>query len=299
MEYGNGLNAPGYKDSKTPSGSLELLKPSEHTTYRSGGGILQYIQDRRGDVSFPTKEVLRHAHAPTRYDHQKLQRIARYTKRVPRCIQHFVWKEKLDDYINDYVDSDWSGEEDTRKSTSGGAITLCDTELKHWRASQPTVSLSSGEAETKAVVKGVVEGLYVVNVLKQQDCDLHIKLHTDSSASLGHCNRLGNGKRMRHLEGAELWIQQVIRTKRVQIVKINGKANPADLFTKYLNCGDITRNMSLLGFELINEWGEECGVKSTTMEFDTSFEVSAVEMELDTAFITLLDRHTQYLAGVA
>ena len=72
----------------------------------------------------------------------------------------------MPDTLELYVDSDWSGEEDTRKSTSGGAAVL-STELKHWCNSQPTVSLSSGEAEVKANVKGLIEGLYIKNMLKQ------------------------------------------------------------------------------------------------------------------------------------
>ena len=34
------------------------------------------------------------------------------------------------------------------------------------------------------------------------------------------------------------------------MVKINGKQNPADLFTKYLTRNEIIRHMSVLGFEL-------------------------------------------------
>ena len=53
---------------------------------------------------------------------------------------------------------------------------------------------------------------------------------------------------MRHLEGAELWIQQVLRSGKATMKKINGKLNPADLFTKYLPESDIIRHMSALGF---------------------------------------------------
>ena len=95
------------------------------------------------------QEVLRHGHAPTKYDEQQLQRIARYAKRVPRCIQHFKWTEEAEAVLETYVDSDWSGEEDTRKSTSGGVVTYCGTELKHWCVTQPTVRYEYPETAGK------------------------------------------------------------------------------------------------------------------------------------------------------
>ena len=50
----------------------------------------------------------------------------------------------------------------------------------------------------------MIESLYFQNLMKEQGKDFHIRLYTDSSAVFGHCSRLGNGKKMRHLETAEL-----------------------------------------------------------------------------------------------
>ena len=99
---------------------------------------------------------------------------------------------------------------------------------------------------------------------------------------------------MRHLEGAELWIQQVVRSKRLTVVKINGKANPADLFTKYLNAGDITRNMSILGFELQDEWGNEVGKKKLNMELNDVY-VSAIGVNKEEEILGKLPEHSHYL----
>ena len=107
-------------------------------------------------------------------------------------------------------------------------------ELKHWCQSQSCVSLSSGEADTRAVVKGLIEGLYISNIMNEIGMEHKLVVFTDSSASIGHCARLGNGKRMIHLEGADLWIQGIFRAGRAKLEKINGKVNPAELYTKCL-----------------------------------------------------------------
>ena len=269
VAQGKGVTTPGFKDNSEG----HALSVSDHTNFRSIAGIAQYMQERRGDIGFSTKEVLRKCNKPTTVDQTKVIRIAKYVKQVPRCIQTFPWQESDPQVLDTYIDSDWAGEDDTRKSTSGGTNTLetemkTHTELKHWCSSQPTVALSSGEAEAKAVVRGIIEGLYTVNLLKQQDYVVEWNLHCDSSAAIGHCSRLGNGKRMRHLEGAELWVQQILKTKKVRILKIAGKLNPADLFTKYLSFPDIIRHMQFLGYALYDCNDMELGCKNIIQERD-------------------------------
>ena len=64
VEDGSALSTPGYKDTKMKVKD-GLLDKVAHTAYRSVGGSAQYVTDRRGDISFATKEVLRKSHAPT------------------------------------------------------------------------------------------------------------------------------------------------------------------------------------------------------------------------------------------
>jgi len=55
---------------------------------------------------------------------------------------------------------------------------------------------------------------------------------TDSSAAIGICTRQGLGK-LRHLDTHTLWVQQAVRTGRVDLRKVLGENNPADLLTKH------------------------------------------------------------------
>ena len=59
-----------------------------------------------------------------------------------------------------------------------------------------------------------------------------LRVWTDSSAAIGICTRQGLGK-LRHLDTHTLWIQQAVRTRRVDLRKVDGEANPADLLTKH------------------------------------------------------------------
>lgn len=104
--------------------------------------------------------------------------------------------------------------------------------LKHWASTQATHSLSSGEAEAKALTKGAVEGLYMKHLLEQQGYIVDLLLRSDASAAIGAANRLGAGKRMKHLELQDLWIQQLVKSKLITIRKVSTRENPADILTK-------------------------------------------------------------------
>ena len=62
--------------------------------------------------------------------------------------------------------------------------------------------------------------------------ELPVRVWTDSSAAIGICTRQGLGK-LRHLDTRTLWVQQAVRTGTIDLRKVLGEVNPADLFTKH------------------------------------------------------------------
>ena len=68
--------------------------------------------------------------------------------------------------------------------------------------------------------------------------DVKIKLFTDSSAAKGVVHRDGIGK-MRHLETKYLWIQDVIKSRELEVGKVLGTENPADIGTKHLSIAQM------------------------------------------------------------
>ena len=72
-----------------------------------------------------------------------------------------------------------------------------------------------------------------------------ITLYTDSSAARGIIHRAGLGK-LRHLETGYLWLQSAVKAKKLQVRKVSGTENPADLMTKHLACADMWKHLSKL-----------------------------------------------------
>ena len=73
-------------------------------------------------------------------------------------------------------------------------------------------------------------------------------MHSDAVAAIGIAKRRGIGH-IRHLSVTDLWIQEKIRCGALQLLKVHGPDNPADLFTKYVTSGDIIKHMNKLGMK--------------------------------------------------
>ncbi len=146
-----------------------------------------------------------------------------------------------------YVDSDWAGCRETRKSTNGGSMTVSGACLKTWSSTQAVLAISSGEAEYYAALKGASLALGMRSIAADLGISLSIRLHTDSAAAKGIMLRRGLGK-MTHLEVGFLWLQAAVAAKRLYVFKCRGEDNPADLGTKHLSGEVIGRHLATLGF---------------------------------------------------
>ena len=104
--------------------------------------------------------------------------------------------------------------------------------IKTWSATQSSVSLSSGEAEFNGVVRGAGMGLGFQSLMRDLGQDASVRVWTDSEAAIGISSRQGLGK-LRHLDTHTLWIQHAVRSGRIDLRKVLGEANPADIFTKH------------------------------------------------------------------
>jgi hypothetical protein len=123
--------------------------------------------------------------------------------------------------------------------------------LKHWSSTQASVTLSSGEAEFNGVVRGSGQGLGSQALLKDLGTELPLRVWTDSTAAIGICSRQGLGK-LRHLDTHTLWVQQAVRTGRIELKKILGTENPADLMTNHMCSGETLRQLvALFGCEYV------------------------------------------------
>ena len=56
---------------------------------------------------------------------------------------------------------------------------------------------------------------------------------------------------MKHIEIRDLWLQEEVLKGHVEVMKVLGTENPADLMTKFLNVSDIRARLAHLSLELV------------------------------------------------
>ena len=120
--------------------------------------------------------------------------------------------------------------------------------IKCWSSTQKSITLSSAEAELVAAVKTCTELIGVTQLMKDWGNDTEGEVFVDSSAAIGVVHRKGNGK-LRHVRVGLLWIQEKQEEGELDVKKILGDDNPADLLTKNVPAAKVWEFMELIGQE--------------------------------------------------
>ena len=250
----NTVVTPGVKQSQEELENDDELTDQEVALFRSGAAKANYLSLDRPDIAYAAKECCRHMSAPRRSHLMALRRLARYLKGEPRKVYHYTNRQRRRDQdkeeITVYTDTDFAGCPTTRKSTAGGMILISGCLVKHWSSTLKTIALSSGEAELAGIVRGSSEAIGMRSLCMDLGIDLDINVHADSSAAIGICQRSGVG-RVRHLDVAQLWIQEKVKAKDLGLHKCLGILNPADVLTKHVTRADIDKHMPKFGVHSI------------------------------------------------
>ena len=127
--------------------------------------------------------------------------------------------------------------------------------IKTWSTTQAVIALSSGEAEYYGMVKGASVGLGVKELMRDLGMQLRTRVFTDASAAIGIASRKGLGK-VRHIEVNQLWLQDKVGTKEIEIRKVESKKNLADALTKHVESEDLRTHCTGTG-QVIREGRHE------------------------------------------
>jgi hypothetical protein len=229
-----------------------ILSPEDATTYRALSARGNFLSQDRGDIQFATKELCREFAVPNRNSYNKLKRLGRFLVGKPRLVHDYKWGTGVEgsDCYDIYVDTDFAGCKETRRSTSGGVCLLNGSLVKQWSKTQTTLALSSGEAELHGIAAGIAQGIGMKSLARDLGFSIGVRLHSDATAALGICRRRGLGK-IRHLDVTDLWCQEKARSGEVSLHKVLGTENPADVMTKYVDAKTLNKMVGLMNMRYL------------------------------------------------
>jgi hypothetical protein len=190
----------------------------------------------------------------------------------------YEWQD-MPSIVHTHVDSDWAGCKAACKSTSGGVASFGRHLLMAWSATQGVVALSSGEAELYAMVKGAANTLGLISLLNDFGRKVDGKISCDASAAIGMVNRTGVGK-LRHVRVQYLWLQGKVRGRELEVAKVRGDDNPADLLTKNVGAELIARHCKAIGVERLNTRAESAPQLTMAQTIDVEGEEDKVRTQI-------------------
>lgn len=257
------LSRYGLLEAKTATIPLDptrkLLKETDsiadakfRATYMSMVGTLNYLQTKTvWGLAFPVSLVSRFMSNPNQAHMDAVLQQFRYLARTPE--RGLFFRKDGDPVLRGFVDSDWGGDVDTGKSTTGWVFTLAGCPISWSSQRQKTVSTSSTEAEYIAASDACKEAIWLKgfhNEVSQLMCHPQqhsIPLAIDNAAALKLTKNPEFHGRTKHINIRHHFIRECVENGDITPSWISGKENPADLFTKPLPKSLFFQNVSLLG----------------------------------------------------
>jgi hypothetical protein len=159
-----------------------------------------------------------------------------------------------------YVDADWAGCIDSRRSTTGFCFFLGQS-LISWRAKkQQTISRSSSEAEYRALSSATCELQWIMYLLKDLNvtCAKLPALYCDSQSAIHIASNPVFHERTKHLEIDCHFVREKVQKGILKLMPISTQEQLADFLTKALLPSKFHHFVSKLG--MINIYhGQACG----------------------------------------
>ena len=248
LEYAKGVDTPFIPAEPEDDDKPEPVDEYVRSRYRGVVGRLMWLVGDRPDLAYAVKELARAVAEPQKRDEQAMKRALKYISSTQSWCMWFVHKpEEKTDTIRVFVDASWASGRG-RRSTSGGLITVAGFPMMWWSRTQPTIAQSSCEAELLAANTGATEARFLQSLMEELGVTANIIIETDSSSAEKVTRKRGVG-RMRHLAIKELWLQDEVRSGRIEVKHVKGLVNPADLMTKALPRKRLWELCELVGLQ--------------------------------------------------
>ena len=242
-------NMSNCKPAKTPAAVLRLtvgdspITPAESAEmaavpYRNAVGALLYLYvATRPDIGFAVIQVAKFVSDPRPQHWVACKRIFRYLKGTADL--SITYHKDTEFEVNAWSDSDWGGDLDTRRSTSGYVVTV-KTKFGFspisWRCKlQRLVALSSCESELISLVDSMKETLWMIKILGDLGFT-HITplcVYEDNQGCIAIAtNQRGMSSRTKHVETRYFAVRQHIENNTIRVVYMETTKMLADILTK-------------------------------------------------------------------
>lgn len=209
------------------------------------GSIMYAMVGTRPDLAHVVGIISRFMSKPAKEHWQAVKWALRYIKGSVDTKLSF--KNKGEFVVRGYCDSDYGGNLDNAKSTTGMVFTAGGNPVS-WRSSlQKVVALSTTEAEYIALSEAVKEGVWLKRFAEELGFPQEsVEIFCDSQSAIALSKNAVYHERTKHMATKYYFIRDLIKVGEVQVLKIATANNPADIFTKVLPVFKVKEALKVL-----------------------------------------------------
>ncbi|KAJ9560092.1 hypothetical protein OSB04_005252 [Centaurea solstitialis] len=241
----NAVNTPsefGVKLNKDIEG-----RKVDDTLYKQIVGSLMYLTATRPDIMYSVSVISRYMECPTELHLSAAKRILRYLQGTKEFGLFYKKGEKSE--LFGFTDSDYAGDVDDRKSTSGYAFMMGTGAVSWSSKKQPIVTLSSTEAELVAATGCASQAVWLKNILKEllwkETGPTQIYCDNTSTIKLSK-NPVLHG-RSKHIDVKYHFLRGLTDDGVINLIQCRSEDQIADILTKPLKFPAFQKLRKLLG----------------------------------------------------
>lgn len=229
-------------------------KPEDIKWYQRAVGSLMYAMlGTRPDIAYAVSVVSRFAANPDQSHKAAVTRILRYLRKTADYA--LVFRGTLNELAG-YSDSDWAGDQSTRRSTSGFLFSIGSAVISWSSKLQPSVALSTCEAEYIGQTNATKEAIWLKRLLDEVRPELGLQaqatvIYCDNQGAIALAKNPQFHARTKHIDIQHHFVREKINEGLVQLKYIDTSDQVADGLTKALDKARFERFRRDIGLETL------------------------------------------------
>lgn len=236
---------PSLRLTKDEGGPLE-----DRVVYAEVVGSLLYLAvTTRPDMAYAAGVLSRFMSAPRELHWSAAKSVLRYLRGTMEV--GVTFGGRTSEGVRSYVDADYTGDVDSRKSTTGYVFTLHGSAVSWTSKRQPTVATSTAEVELLAVAAATKHALWLRSLLNDFGvAGVVIPIAEDNQSCLAMIANGAASTRAKHLDVALRMVHERVMRQEVVFSYLHFAEMVADGRTKALAVDAIANFRVGLGVEL-------------------------------------------------
>lgn len=206
--------------------------------YQSAVGAIMYAMlGTRPDIAFAIASLSQFSSNPGRSHWESVKHVLRYLRGTVDYKLTYGLKGNSKLLFDGYCDSDWGSNVDDCRSVTGYVFMLGGGAVSWQSKKQPTVALSSVEAEYMAATQATKEALWWRKFLQGVGIQVHptTVIHSDSQGSIALSKNPEHHARSKHIDIRHHFVREQVVSGTISLQYVPTEDMLADVMTKPLS----------------------------------------------------------------